>query len=212
MADGTAIGYLETHGDVESLSPTGDRVGVGNAYSTGHAEGTWSLWDGTYTGHSLTVGVTEGAGTATGRVELHGMQVDLEQQLLLGEEATLSFDVESLLAYSAIDTAAAVLDGGLEVVFMRAQKGVYDLIVTDAPGGIIGDFANVAISGLAAGQSALYGVTTANVGGNTVAVYRLQIVPEPSPMLLFALGLVALARLEAQRVVGRESASPPQRD
>jgi len=192
-ADGRAYGDLYTRGDVQSLSAVGDRVGYGNAYSTGRAEGSWTMYDGTYTGHSLTLGLSGGTGIALGVVGLVRMQVDLDE-LILGEGASLGLSVDSLLSYSAIDAAAAVLDGALGVGFTgTAEPGIYDLIVSGSLDGITGDFASVAIGGLAPGQRASYGVTTADVGGSPVAVYRLQIVPEPGTAGLLALGLAALA-------------------
>ncbi len=151
------------------------------------------MYDGTYTGHSLTLGLSGGTGIALGVVGLVRMQVDLDE-LILGEGASLGLSVDSLLSYSAIDAAAAVLDGALGVGFTgTAEPGIYDLIVSGSLDGITGDFASVAIGGLAPGQRASYGVTTADVGGSPVAVYRLQIVPEPGTAGLLALGLAALA-------------------
>jgi hypothetical protein len=196
MPKGTVVGALESTGDVpSSASLGGDRVGYANSFSQGHVDGTWILHEGTYTSRKLTVGLNEGTGSATGRVHLDRMFVDLDD-LALGDGATLEIDIAGLLRgteYSAIDADRAALNGQLAIEFTEpAQYGVYDLIRSATLDGILNDFDSVSVQGLAAGQNAYWGVETTG-GASPVEVFRLYVVPEPSTGALAALGLVALA-------------------
>jgi PEP-CTERM motif len=207
---GTAVGVLETTGDVTSrggvgLQSPGDAVGYGNAFSHGDADGTWILHDGTYTGRRLIVGGSDGTGSGRGLIHLDQMFVDLDD-LTLGDGATVELEIAGALRgteYSAIDADRASLDGDLAIAFTEpAQVGVYDLIVSAALDGIFGDFDSVSVAGLAAGQSAFWGIETTG-GTSPVEVYRLHVVPEPTTGALVALGLLGLAMRARRARAGR---------
>lgn len=97
---------------------------------------------------------------------------------LTGDGATLILEMRGLLRgleYAALDAAQAALDSTLHVFFPDPlPNGLYDLIVSDAPDGIAGDFASVLVTGLGPGQRAHHGVEFAEIGGANVAVYRLR--------------------------------------
>lgn len=65
------------------------------------------------------------------------------------------------------------------------------MIVSSALDGITGDFDAVSISGLAADQSAFWGIETVGES-NPIEVFRLHVVPEPASGALLALGLLIL--------------------
>jgi hypothetical protein len=193
----TVTGLLETTGDVSSNSQTvfgGDVVGTASARSGGHADGTWILHDGIYTGRKLSVGVNLGSSEVSGTIHLDHMLIDVDS-LILGGGAHVELEIDGILRgdeYSAIDAAIAALDGTLAVAFTSpAQVGVYDLLVSGGSDGITGAFYSVTVSGLGANQSAWWGIET--VGDvNSVEVFRLYVVPEPGTGVLLLLGLIGL--------------------
>jgi hypothetical protein len=78
----------------------------------------------------------------------------------------------------------------------------YDLIVSAALDGILGDFDAVSVEGLGAGHNAFWGVETTD-GASPVEVFRLYVVPEPNPGVLVALGLLALVSRACRARAGR---------
>jgi hypothetical protein len=212
-ANASVTGILESTGDVTSSSSgtldssasgllVADAVGYANSKSGGHANGAWIMHEGTYTGKKLIVGVNHGASTVTGKIHLDQMLIDVDD-ITLGDGATVELEIQGLLRgaeYSAIDATVAKLNGALAVQFVApAQLGIYDLLVSGGLDGITGAFDAVSVTGLAAGQSAYWGVETTG-GASPVEIFRLYVVPEPQTGVLVALGLVGIAiRARANR-------------
>jgi hypothetical protein len=216
VVDGSALDVGTTNGDADAtgnLEVTGDvgyydfyEVGISRAIGGpgGNADGTFSVTGGILTGERMTVGRSDGTGTAEGTVALDTTLAVLDEGLFLGEGATLEFHVDGLLRgfeYAAMDAAVAELDGTANVFFdVGLLPGLYefDLIVSTL-GGILGDFSlgfNVFGLDPAFGFSA--GVVVDQIGGNDVDVYRLTVfsdnvsIPAPSALVLVLTGLVSL--------------------
>ena len=110
--------------------------------------------------------------------------------------------------YGAVDAASANLRGGalsVEIDFgLTADEYVFDLIVSAALDGILGDFASVDILGLDPSYASTVGTVLDDLGAGLTEIYRLTLtqrqllaqrqVPEPAPLLLLIVGGTALLR------------------
>ena len=198
----TSQGSATVQGGISGFQQV--NVGVTFDGTAGSATGLLTLVDGGIQTGVLEAGSSNGTGTAQGTLDIGSNLVTVADSMLLGGGATIELDIDGFLRgidYGAFDVGSAVLDGALEVMFsFTPSSGIFDLIVSEALNGIVGDFGSVSVLGLEPGTAYSAGIVTDQVGGMDVEIYRLTVgsgqpMPAPAPGTLVAMlaGLISLA-------------------
>ena len=122
--------------------------------------------------------------SSTGQLDVANSLISLDSRLTMGAGSHMTFDIDGPVRgdeYGAIDSGGLVVVDGTAVVnfnFTPTLESVFDLILLDNVLPMVGVFDDVNFTGLDPNATVTMGVESVVMGGNSVEVLRVRVVPE----------------------------------